>query len=783
MALTTQTDGGGGTWFTRARAAAAVVAISVAGVTIVALQSSGNLYQGTDNPWGIDTYQNNEFAKAGELHPLGDGGTYGPVLSNEFTQTVAPVDNGAGSPASFEIQCAPSHWGFDDPTRNTGNPGSADLMMFIGNTETNAYSTVDGSGEARNDLFESGGGTCQPGALNRSAYYTPAMLDGAPNGSRQIVVPKEIVVRYTSERPGDTQRLPVGLVNGAGNIAASGAPGTTLTVSPDLSWGCHDPAVTGPVNTSTTIAGTGGVAECPNNWDIQSTIVFSQCVATDSGQADGNPTLFGTDFYDHVEPLANDSDPCPGTEPYRIPQLTLIIRYDNPGSGGTAEWRLSTDDQADTVNPPTPGGSLHAINMSAWHPAAQDAWINGCITQVRDCTSGQTGLNSTGRRFVDITGPTITSQIFDGPYLIDDPSDGPYGEASLPAPITPSSNVFAEILDDYPSGGLIVIPNGEYVVGDLDNLDPTSRLTVVAESRNGVQIVRTSDTIGETDFWIKNSSNITFAGIWFRDIVTVLSTSQDIEFRYTKHSYPIEAHPDPTNSYCGNNQGPNGIEINGTSDNIDFYGIDIDGIGDDGFKVVQSDNVDLVGAVITDINHGYLQAGNTNGICGSNDGDNYHYDGIQFVNGSVDNFTVSDSYVGRRIVMQVEDGDDSNLNVTLNNVWLMSESTPEDPAEYDCVTMLTRVTAGANAGAQQTMTTNDLVSYCDPTIGFSTHWVATSNRANGVIVNGTAIDPSNTFPTELFDFAGDRNADITRSPAAQWRRANPYQAWVESVAP
>ncbi len=352
------------------------------------------------------------------------------------------------------------------------------------------------------------------------------------------------------------------------------------------------------------------------------------------------------------------------------------------------------------------------------------------------------------------------------------------GEDALPAPIEPSSDVLADILNDHRDGGLIVLPAGRYMVGDIDGLNPPNRLTVVAERRNEVEIVRTADEIGETDFWIKNSSNITFAGIWFRDVSTVVSSSADIEFRYTRHSYPIEAHPDPANTWCSRNSQPNGLEINGWSENIDLYGVSIDGIGNDGVKIVQSDDVDVVGAVITNVNHGFLQKGNTNGDCSSIDGDNYHYDGIQFVNGSVDDFTLRDSYVGRRIVMQIDADGESNGDIEIDNVWLMAESSEQYPAEYDCVTMLMRVNRDAASGARQTVTTNDLRSFCDPSVDGDLHWTTGGNRSESLIINGQAVPESQTNTNAQFDDIRFAKADISESPAAQWRATNSYQDWL-----
>lgn len=69
------------------------------------------------------------------------------------------------------VACSFSHFSYDDPIVSPGNPGSAHLHMYFGNTHANAYSTHD-------TLQNEGASTCQHGELNRTAYWIPALLDG-----------------------------------------------------------------------------------------------------------------------------------------------------------------------------------------------------------------------------------------------------------------------------------------------------------------------------------------------------------------------------------------------------------------------------------------------------------------------------------------------------------------------------------------------------------------------------------------------------------------------------
>lgn len=73
--------------------------------------------------------------------------------------------------------CEFSHFAYDDPIVYPGKPEAAHLHMFFGNTDVNAHTTWD-------TLYNSGGGTCNGGELNRTGYWVPALFD--QNGNVRV---------------------------------------------------------------------------------------------------------------------------------------------------------------------------------------------------------------------------------------------------------------------------------------------------------------------------------------------------------------------------------------------------------------------------------------------------------------------------------------------------------------------------------------------------------------------------------------------------------------------
>lgn len=381
------------------------------------------------NPAGLDTYNAYEDASAAEVDAIGVG-------SDEFTSDALSVlgarDNGAHPDGNFRIICTAGFWANNDPIVKRGQPGASHEHMFWGNTDVDGDSWADGRpgggagrGDAGDNLLETGGSTCQGGALNRSSYWMPALLSGGAEQDQQVMIPKTITMYYKSKHPEDVKPLPGGIQLIAGNVGPGGTPNGQMADGPTerLSWGCYDPAQGMAVNQTATIPGTNGTPQCPNGWDIQASIQFPQCLATDDGTPNGNPVLSSDDFLSHTQMLwsewgGNQNADCPTTHPYRVPQISYLVRWANPDGLGEAGWRLASDEnaQAATGSVPYPGGSLHGDWLGGWNDNAIKYWIDGCFNpggdNSRNCSLGQTGQD---RAFNRITGKNLQNQEYTGP--------------------------------------------------------------------------------------------------------------------------------------------------------------------------------------------------------------------------------------------------------------------------------------------------------------------------------------------------------------------------------
>lgn len=381
---------------------------------------------GLDNPAGLNHTCGGEDLSAISASRL-DGlasGKYRAFHSDCFTEVVARADNGTNPQGQFRLICTVSHFAYDDPIIFPDQPGASHLHMFWGNTRANASTDFDRA-DRSNNLLESGGSSCQGGPLNRSAYWTPAMLAGPDEN--QVVMPKVITLYYKSYRPWEAQVLPQGIQLLIGNVNRGGSVNSSFSANQNLHWGCYDGSQARRL--TNTIPGTNGSAPCPDGQDIQASIQFPQCIAVSSN---GSPVLTHSNFIDHTR-LVNNNDQCPSSHPYRVPQISYLIRWANPPGNGEASWRLSSDAGFDQPTVQSPGGSLHGDWLGGWYDPAIQAWMDGCFrvstgpgSPGRNCSIGQTGQNGTNRSFRRITGTNMNGNLmeYNGPQILSFTTDG-----------------------------------------------------------------------------------------------------------------------------------------------------------------------------------------------------------------------------------------------------------------------------------------------------------------------------------------------------------------------
>jgi len=297
---------------------------------------------------------------------------------------------GTASPdvvGAFRFICNAGQLLRDDPIVYPGQPGKSHLHQFYGNTGANYASTYS-------SLRASGQSTCMS-PLNRSAYWMPAMLDGAGN-----VVRPDFVSIYYKRRPksdpkcslssGDPQaqgncvNLPNGLKFIFGYDMLTGKAPTGF-----LWFNCQGPgSVPGKYKTLPEAA-----ANCPAGAQLGAVIQAPDCW-------DGK-NLDSANHRDHVA-YASYGDwgyfKCPSTHPYVIPAFTLGAWFTSDAN--TGNWRFSSDEMVPTL---PRGTTFHADFWMAWDPTVHQMWEDNCLDKKLNCSGGQLGNGKEMKQFAGFT--------------------------------------------------------------------------------------------------------------------------------------------------------------------------------------------------------------------------------------------------------------------------------------------------------------------------------------------------------------------------------------------
>lgn len=307
------------------------------------------------------------------------------------TGAIAPV---SPDPVSgFRFMCKPGQLLRDDPVVYPGQAGASHLHQFWGNTGANANSNYQ-------SLRTTGQSTCDnrgtDTAVNRSAYWTPAMLDGAGN----VVKPDFINTYYKqlphsqcSTPPSDTSMgicvdIPNGLRFVFGYNMANGKGGPLDLTSQDhyVMWfecwndltGTPNATAKGQFHSIAEVVNAG----CPANAVLVMQGVIPICW-------DGK-NLDSPDHRSHIAQLRGDVVPvrCPDDHPYVLPSLQMRLHYTTDANFVAGKWHLSSDEMA--PNMPA-GGTFHMDYFEAWSPTVKDAWFRNCIDKHLTCANGDLG--------------------------------------------------------------------------------------------------------------------------------------------------------------------------------------------------------------------------------------------------------------------------------------------------------------------------------------------------------------------------------------------------------
>lgn len=196
-----------------------------------------------------------------------------------------------------------------------------------------------------------GRGTCRGGAVDRSVYWTPSLVDTATGTP---VAPDAVHVYYSSGyagvSPDDVRTPPAGLTAVADGGTAGGHAWWTCAGSP---------------------AHRTSVPDCAG--EIELTVVLPQCW-------DGRRT----DSPGHRAHLARPTGTgCPAGHPVALPEVTLSVRYTPGGANGSPrDWRLTTDAAGAPAGSSATGGWV-----DDWDPAISAAWVEHCVRAAVSCGS------------------------------------------------------------------------------------------------------------------------------------------------------------------------------------------------------------------------------------------------------------------------------------------------------------------------------------------------------------------------------------------------------------
>ena len=240
---------------------------------------------------------------------------------------------------NFVGSCTFSHMSMDDPIVYPRQPGASHDHSFVGNTTTNAFSTLR--------TLRHGSTTCKRSG-ETAAYWMPTLL---LNG--QMVAPAGATIYYRRKTLAPLRAFPAGFKMVAGDKSATSPQGMQIT-----SWNC---------GAASSVPSSSDVPTCPNahGESLRLHVNFPSCW-------DGTH-LDSADHHSHMAYPVRGA--CPAAYPVALPAITLIYRYPTTGGSGVT---LSSGGQY----------SAHADFFNAWRQGTLTSLVNRCLNALRHCAKG-----------------------------------------------------------------------------------------------------------------------------------------------------------------------------------------------------------------------------------------------------------------------------------------------------------------------------------------------------------------------------------------------------------
>lgn len=318
----------------------------------------------------------------------------------------------ADTVGAFRFFCGPGQLLYDDPIALPGQPRKSHLHQFIGNTAANASSTYQ-------SLRTTGGSTCDnrslPAALNRSAYWMPAMLDGMGNAVRPdyaLVYYKRIPKSSPACGAPDATHIgyctdmPNGLrfIFGYNMATMTGGPmqnpswdrdGETFDCETRMGGGAQ--AVPGIFHNIAEVV----AAKCPVNAWLK--ISLSPPTCWDGKNLDVADHRSHVVYADGPFVTSAGERACPPSNPYYLPNLAYQWYFTTNIAFTQGKWRLSCDDMTGGL---PPGSCLHMDYFEGWSPTVKAAFHAHCIDEHLTCNNGDLG-NGTQMKEASVPSPSF----------------------------------------------------------------------------------------------------------------------------------------------------------------------------------------------------------------------------------------------------------------------------------------------------------------------------------------------------------------------------------------
>ncbi len=300
---------------------------------------------------------------------------------------IAPY--GGEGAAGFRFICGAGQLSYDDPIVYPGKPGASHLHQFYGNLSVDAnttYESLRSKGDSTCNSTGKGDGSGK--ASQRSAYWMPALLDGAG-----YVVQPNFVIGYYKRAPLGSASCgdPSDVANRRHGICVGIPTGLKMVVGSDFKGGYTQGMRTDEGRQISFSCGTSNpgraylveaLDDCAVGATLYIAVVFPDCW-------DGK----NLDTPDHRSHVAYGSYGswgylrCPVSHPYNMTNLTVKPEY-TVTAALKASGRLSSDE----MNPSRPAGwSIHFDYWEGWHQPHRLMFEANCIQKQLNCSGGDLG--------------------------------------------------------------------------------------------------------------------------------------------------------------------------------------------------------------------------------------------------------------------------------------------------------------------------------------------------------------------------------------------------------